>query len=255
MRLLKMIAVLSATCALGLAQSAPPSSPVPGEERVALVIGNSSHPIAPLRNPVNDAVSMRVALAGIGFRVTVLKNATLEEMLRGVASFAQDVPEGAAAVVFFSGHAVSFEGESYLIPSDSDVRDRLGLIERSLRVSEIMDRLARSPARFHALILDSCRTDPFQGRGGNVESYSGGPGGYLAFASAPGRCPFDSSPELENNSVFTGVLVGELKKGKRGTTVDELFTRVRARVAELTKNQQIPWSSSGLLYEWFPFGK
>ena len=41
----------------------------PGENRVALVLGNSAYKSAPLRNPTNDAKDMAAKLKGMGFTV------------------------------------------------------------------------------------------------------------------------------------------------------------------------------------------
>ena len=46
------------------------------EQRIALVIGNSSYEASPLRNPVNDATDMAVSLKNLGFTVILRTNAT-----------------------------------------------------------------------------------------------------------------------------------------------------------------------------------
>jgi len=45
-------------------------------KRVALVIGDSEYESAPLKNPVNDADAVSLALKGLGFTETVKKNVT-----------------------------------------------------------------------------------------------------------------------------------------------------------------------------------
>jgi peptidoglycan hydrolase-like protein with peptidoglycan-binding domain len=46
-----------------------------GEQRLALVIGNASYKVAPLRNPVNDARDIAATLQSLGFEVMHLENA------------------------------------------------------------------------------------------------------------------------------------------------------------------------------------
>jgi uncharacterized caspase-like protein len=47
---------------------------IPESRRLALVIGNSEYPQAPLKNPVNDAAAMEATLKKLGFEVTPVKN-------------------------------------------------------------------------------------------------------------------------------------------------------------------------------------
>jgi hypothetical protein len=58
----------------GLARQEPAAEP-DSETRLALVIGNSAYPNAPLKNPVNDAEDLAAKLKGLGFEVTQLLNA------------------------------------------------------------------------------------------------------------------------------------------------------------------------------------
>ena len=50
------------------------------DQRIALVIGNSKYAESPLINPANDARAMTSTLAGVGFTVTSLYDASLTEM-------------------------------------------------------------------------------------------------------------------------------------------------------------------------------
>ena len=52
--------------------------------RIALVIGNSNYPGAPLKNPVNDATDMASALRELGFSVTLKINANQKVMERAI---------------------------------------------------------------------------------------------------------------------------------------------------------------------------
>ena len=59
------------------------------ETRVAFIIGNSAYEtVSPLDNPINDAQDMTVALEGLGFRVILGSDATMDEMRRGIDAFA-----------------------------------------------------------------------------------------------------------------------------------------------------------------------
>ena len=54
-------------------------------KRVALVIGNSTYRNVPtLPNPANDAADIAAALNRLGFAVTLVTNASFDEMRRGL---------------------------------------------------------------------------------------------------------------------------------------------------------------------------
>ena len=62
------------------------SSPVLAaqERRIALVIGNGAYKSAPLRNPVNDARDIAIALEKSGFTVMKSVNATRSQMRQAI---------------------------------------------------------------------------------------------------------------------------------------------------------------------------
>ncbi len=51
------------------------------ESRTALIIGNGTYEVSPLRNTENDATDMAASLEDLGFDVTLMTNCTLIEML------------------------------------------------------------------------------------------------------------------------------------------------------------------------------
>src|SRR5215470_12311833 len=57
--------------------------------RLALVIGNSDYPTAPLRNPVKDADAIAEKLKELGFTVILLANARLRPMNHAVTDFGE----------------------------------------------------------------------------------------------------------------------------------------------------------------------
>src|SRR5256885_2229553 len=69
-------------------------SPVPGERRLALVIGNASYTgdgVHPLKNPVNDAMAMGSTLTDLGFNVRELIDADRDGIRDAVHDFAEDI--------------------------------------------------------------------------------------------------------------------------------------------------------------------
>jgi uncharacterized caspase-like protein len=242
-----------ALAGFGLAQPATIDSSNSGESRVALVIGNNKHPVVPLTNAVGDATAMRKALQGIGFQVTLLTDAGAEEMDRAIFEdfIRNSIKKDSIAVIYFAGHGVEIEGANYLIPSDLKGKDKFEVKNKAISVSEILERMRLSPARIRLLILDACRDNPYRSLGESAQAglkiENAALGSYIAYSTAPGK------PALDD-SVFTPTLVHELSDKKPGSTLDQVFMRVRIRVSQLTGGEQVPFSTTGLEGEWYPFG-
>ena len=69
-------------------------------KRVALVIGNSTYRNVPtLPNPANDAADVAAALNRLGFVVTLVTNASFDQMRRGLISLGRDAADADMAAV------------------------------------------------------------------------------------------------------------------------------------------------------------
>src|SRR5689334_21682625 len=127
-----LILVLAATLATVAARAAateqqrelaPLSPPPAGERRLALVIGNSAYKSAPLRNPVNDARAVADALAGTGFAVTLIEDATSATMWRSIRTFGDRLRgAGSVGLFYYAGHGIQVRGRNFLIPVNADLQ-------------------------------------------------------------------------------------------------------------------------------------
>src|SRR5690349_4470235 len=92
------------------------SAPAVAEgKRVALVIGNGAYKSVPaLPNPPNDAGDIAAALTRLGFTVTLLKNASFDEMRKGLIALGQNGDGADVAAVYFAGHGMEIGGENWL---------------------------------------------------------------------------------------------------------------------------------------------
>src|SRR4051812_1795121 len=104
--------ILSALPVVAIAQS---------EQRVALVIGNSSYKDTPLRNPVNDARAMAERLERLGFVVIKRENMTTRQIGSTLREFRSRLSPGATALFFYAGHGVQVRGVNYLPTVDADI--------------------------------------------------------------------------------------------------------------------------------------
>ena len=131
-------------------------------DRIALVIGNADYQHATaLETPVNDALKMADALDRLGFQVKMAQNCTISEFQRVLRGFSERIAGASVALFYYSGHALQYDGDNYLIPVDA----RLEAVDDLDRLAfQVMPRLKtmRSKAAVSLVFLDACRDDPFK---------------------------------------------------------------------------------------------
>jgi len=119
---MRFVTCLAAACLLAM------SSFAPAEHRVALLIGNSAYPDAPLAAPVKNVRALAPVLEKRGFHVTVHENVTSAQLKSVVEDFADTVPVRATALVYLSGYALpggrgQYKHDNYLLPVDGKAKN------------------------------------------------------------------------------------------------------------------------------------
>ncbi len=243
-RLLHLLALLLLTFCLG-AQAAPAEG-----RRVALVIGNAKYPGSPLKNPVNDARAIAVKLKALGFEVILKEDIPLKDMSRAVTQFGEKLAQGGGTGLFyFAGHGIQAKGKNYLIPIDAQIGSESSVRSETLDVDVVLEQLSSSP--LNIVILDACRNNPFErrfrsGGGGGLAQMDAPKGTLIAYATAPGRVAMDGEGR---NGIYTAELLTVLDEPN--LKVEDIFKRVRVRVAKATSDQQVPWESSSLTGDFY----
>ena len=98
-----------------------PNAVYSAQNRVALVIGNGAYKEGPLRNPVNDARTLKNVLTRAGFQVSLLENGNKRQMLEAVKDFGRKLRKSDAALFYFSGHGVQYKDILYQVIRAGDV--------------------------------------------------------------------------------------------------------------------------------------
>ncbi len=210
---------------------------------IALVIGNSAYPQAPLGNPGRDAVVLSGALQRLGFKVIVEVNADLGTMLDAVDRFVAGIRPGGVGFFYYSGHGIQLDGENYLLPIDFDATSMARAKRISVSAEQIREQMEERGSALNMLILDACRNNPFRSsksasRG--LAVMSSNPGTYIVFATCPG-CVADDNPG-GRNGLFTTYFLESLETP--GLELDAIFKRVSKKVAKASGGRQIPWRAS-----------
>ena len=241
-----------------------------GGKRLALVVGNSAYQnVSPLINPANDATDIAQKLKSLGFEVLVATNADQARMVSLLQEFKGRLTREHAALIFFAGHGVTVNNESFLLPVD--VPAEIDLDEKGDLRAEAVHRHLVSMAsvlspldasKIGIVFLDACRTNAAQPelslrvvslqtnravrimRGtGSMEikpsPYSAGV--FRAYATQLDNVASDGKGR---NSPFTKALLKHMST--KGISIQELMIRVRKSVMEETANKQIPWEEAAL---------
>ena len=130
-------------------------------KRVALVIGNSTYRNVPtLPNPANDAADVAAALNRLGFVVTLVTNASFDQMRRGLISLGRDAAGADMAAVFFAGHGMEISGENWLIPVDAELKKDTDAANEAVSLRSAILQVSNTTS-LGLVILDACRNNPF----------------------------------------------------------------------------------------------
>jgi hypothetical protein len=215
------------------------------EKRHALVVGNSAYSHGALKNPLNDARAVARALAGSGFEVVLLEDATRAAMQRAIRRFGEDLLEGGVGLFYYAGHGMQVKGRNFLVPVNADIDREYEVEFNALDVNLVLSMMDDARNALNIVILDACRTNPFA-RSLRVSASGLAPmdapvGTIIAFATAPGAVASDGTGA---NGVYTKHLLEHL--AVPGLPIEQLFKKVRIGVIKETGGEQTPWESSSL---------
>jgi hypothetical protein len=235
-------ALVVALCLLAVAGTSAYAATV---KRVALVIGNSTYPTAPLKNPLNDARAMAKTLKELGFEVTLRENTSQRDLAAAVRQFGASISPGSVALFYFAGHGMQVKGRNYLVPVDADIQVEDEVPYSTIDVNLVLDKMEVGKSATNIVILDACRNNPFARRfrssATGLAQMDAPIGTLIAFATAPGSVAQDGTGE---NGIYTKHLLDSI--AVPGLPVEQMFKRVRIGVAKETNEAQVPWESSSM---------
>ncbi|MGV8056519.1 MAG: caspase family protein [Smithellaceae bacterium] len=227
----------------------PSSFQAATEQRIALVIGNSTYSSGPLRNPVNDATDMAAALQKLGFKVNLKKNASLETMEGAIEDFGNRLKRGGVGLFYYAGHGVQVNGVNYLIPVNAKINKESDVRYKAVDAGRILDEMANANNGLNIVILDACRDNPFgksfRSASRGLAIVSNSPSGtFISYSTSPGQVARDGEGR---NSPYTKALLENITKP--GQTINSVFMKVRNKVKKETG--QVPWELTSLEGDFF----
>ena len=216
------------------------------ERRTALVIGNSAYNAGPLKNPVNDAADMAMALQQTGFTVILKKNAGIQEMEDAIEDFGNRLKRGGVGFFYFAGHGVQVNGVNYLVPIGARINKETDVKYQAVDANKILDEMATANNGLNIVILDACRDNPFarsfRNAARGLAIVSSAPSGtFISYSTSPGNVARDGEGR---NSPFTTALLENIKMP--GLPIEQVFKRVRQKLDASTGGRQVPWELSSI---------
>lgn len=219
--------------------------------KVALVIGNQRYSgDKPLPNAANDASLMARTLTRLGFTVTERHDLSKSDLVTAVTEFADRIPEGATALVYYAGHGMQLGGSNFLNPVDMQITSEQTAALRAYPLKALLERLALSRSAVNIVVLDACRNNPFRTQGPiryrgfgdfGLVKVQAPRGTLIAYSTAPGQLAADGNGP---NSLYTATLARLL--AEPGQEVEDIFKQVSTEVRRKTLDDQIPWYESSL---------
>lgn len=230
------------------------AQPALAESRVALVIGNGAYEKVPeLPNPPRDATDIGHALERLNFKVTLLKNATAQEMRKAVVDFGRTAEGSEMAVVFYAGHGIEVAGENWLIPVSAELRSDADVESEAISLRSVSLQVSKA-RQLGLVILDACRNNPFAAKMKRSISTRAVARGLaptepadnvlIAYSARDGTTASDGEGQ---NSPFTTALLHHIETP--GLEISFLFRRVRDDVMAATKREQQPFVYGSLSKE------
>ncbi len=228
---------------------AAPSGSLLTAPRRALVIGNSSYAVGPLKNPANDAKGVADALRGQGFEVTLGLDLKRSEMVEMIGAYGQSLARTKpVALFYFAGHGLQVAWRNYLVPVDAAIKASADVQAQCVDVNAVIEGIGKAANPMNVIVLDACRNDPFgRSEQKGLSQLDAPPGTLLAFATSPGNVASDGEGV---NGLYTEHLLREMKVPE--AKIEDVFKRVRLGVRRGSNGRQIPWESTSLEEDfWF----
>jgi len=222
-------------------------------DRRALILSNKDYveSVGPLALTHKDGERVTDALVELGYTVThcrdlddIATHAALKDHGRDIKD-RRDAGGSPSAFFYYSGHGVTNEGRSFLIPTNlTDLSDE-AISSRGIDSEDVINLVSATGAATAFVVFDACRNTVGKGASKGIAPVGWGSasGGLLqAYATAPGDVAAD-------NGYYSEALASALRNSSK--KADLVFDDVQTLVANRTNNRQIPFTSDGFTRDFY----
>jgi hypothetical protein len=220
-------------------------------KQLALLIGNSAYPESPLTNASNDARDLSSRLQELGFETVQEANALNITMDVRLTEFGAKLAGYEVGLFFFAGHGMQISGENYLTAVDTNFSTDVNAKHSSLPLNKVIDTMEAAGPRMSVIILDACRTNPYERRWRAGASRGLAPvyapkGMIVAYATSPGQVAEDG---FGRNGAYTSAILQHI--AQQNVSIETFFKRVRNTLSASTNGRQISWEHTSLMGEYY----
>src|SRR5436853_2095876 len=175
-------------------------APASAQQGIAFIIGNAAYARGPIAHSLADGGLVAKSLTSVGFDIVEGADINSGDFRRLFGEFLAKVNAAgpdAIAFIYYTGYALQFEGDNYLIPVDAQLNRDSEIPIQGVRLFDLLRPLADAPATTKIVVLDAARTPPFQIQGGQIapglSPIEAAPSLLVAFSSAPGTIAPDGA--------------------------------------------------------------
>jgi len=222
-------------------------------KKKALIIANTYSDDKELKSLPSckiDAEKMQEVLIQKGYLVTIHIDLKRRKMLQSISEFSDTVKAGDAVVFFFSGHGISYDGFTLLLPIKFH-GDQATIQEESIGFPWILETIVKNNPEYKIFLFDCCRERPYEtvktkgikNKKGFSQINSSDLGLNVVVASSTSESTVSITENDQDMSLWTKYLIDELKEDVDITLV---LRQVRNKMCSKS-SQQIPWSSDSLV--------
>ncbi len=223
----------------------------PAEKRFALVIGNGSYKVSPVSTAANDANEIASALRAAGFEVVLVTDSSQKEMLRAINGFGEKLRnDGGTGLFYFSGHGIQTNGKGFLVPIGALIEGEEDINFETVAVGRVIKTMESARNRTNIIILDASQGKPFSAKfpsNRNGLAPVRAPAGIIvAYSASPGMVAMEPEGKF---GLYTNELVKQIRTP--GQNILEVFEKTKTGVKARSSEQQIPWDSSALTWQFY----
>jgi hypothetical protein len=129
-------------------------------KRQALIIANAAYQgTRPLDNPSNDARLIADKLRQLGFTVRLERDVDARKVAEVLDDFTARLDKETAAVFYYAGHGLQFDGENFLVGIDARLKGQSTLQFEAFKLNTVIN-LLESRAGTSLVFWDACRDNP-----------------------------------------------------------------------------------------------
>lgn len=176
------------------------------DKRIALVIGNSNYEFqSTLSNPINDASDVSEKLVSLGFDVYLIHDVSYSDFdiaLKKLCGRAKNRNYD-AAIIYFCGHGIQYQGQSYLVPIDA-LLDTPEDLFNCIDMQDIYNKMGRNNCSTNLIFIDACRNEREWNQNEDVTSENDPQNVGVLFSSAPNSIALDGE---SRNSPFANAFI------------------------------------------------